>query len=624
MPDELKDHSAAQPEEPQEEFAPVDDAVIGRALRWSGFVLALALIAGVIAIYVLNREPAAPPPRVTALTAPAAVRASDATVPTVKFTDITHSAGIDFVHNTGAYGAKLLPETMGGGVGFFDFDNDGDEDLLFINGTYWPGHLPEGKQPTTMALYENDGRGSFTNVTAASGLDVPLYGMGVAIGDYDNDGLRDVFVTAVGSNHLFRNEGAGKFRDVTTEAHVGGAPDAWSTSAAWVDYDNDGRLDLFVCNYVRWSEEIDRQVGYTLVGVGRAYGPPMNFQGAFPSLYHNEGSGKFSDVSERAGVQIKNPASGVPVAKSLGVSPVDIDGDGWIDLIVANDTTQNFVFHNKRDGTFEELGAFSGVAFDSYGNTRGAMGIDTAYYRNDATLGVAIGNFANEMTALYVAQPQPMRFADEAIAEGIGPSSRLFLKFGVLFFDYDLDGWIDLLSTNGHLEEEIGKVQASQKYAQPAQLFWNAWSTDKRTFVPVGPEKAGADLFKPIVGRGSAFGDLDNDGDLDVVLTQAGGPPLLLRNDQSTGNRWTRLKLVGRTSNRDGIGALVKLHIGNQVRQQQAMPTRSYLSQSTLPLTFGLGEDTAASKVEVVWPGGSVQSTSLQPVQAAQTIEQVE
>jgi hypothetical protein len=447
-----------------------------------------------------------------------------------------------------------------------------------------------------MALYRNEGNGRFTEVTDGSGLDTPLYGMGVAIGDYDNDGARDVYVTAVRGNHLFHNEGGGKFRDVTAESGTGGAPDGWSSAAAWVDYDNDGKLDLFVCNYIRWSEEIDREVGYTLVGVGRAYGPPMNFQGAFPSLYHNEGGGHFSDVSAKAGLQVKNSASGVPVGKSLGVAPVDLDGDGWTDLIVANDTVQNFLFHNKRDGTFEEVGGASGIGFDSYGNARGAMGIDTAHFRNDSALGIAIGNFANEMTALYVSQEQPLTFTDEAISEGIGPASRLFLKFGVLFFDYDLDGWLDLFSTNGHLEEEIGKVQKSQQYAQPAQLFWNAWATGRHAFVAVGPDKAGTDLFTPIVGRGSAFADIDNDGDLDLVLTQTGGPPLLLRNDQTTGHHWIRFVPHGTSSNRDGIGAVIRIYIGGGIRQQQVMPTRSYLSQSQLAVSFGLGKENRVEK----------------------------
>jgi hypothetical protein len=287
---------------------------------------------------------------------------------------------------------------------------------------------------------------------------------------------------------------------------------------------------------------------------------------------------------------------------------VDIDRDGWIDLVIANDTVQNFVFHNQRNGTFSEIAALSGLAFDSYGNTRGAMGIDSAYYRNDDTLCVAIGNFANEMTALYVAQPQSLSFADEAIAEGIGPTSRLALKFGVSFIDYDLDGWLDLLSTNGHLEEEITKVQSSQQYAQSAHLYWNGWAGGRKAFVPVGVEKAGADLFKPIVGRGSATADIDGDGDLDLVLTQVGGAPLLLRNDQATGHHWVRLKLTGGKSNRDAIGAVVKVWTGTRAAQQWVNPTRSYLSQSDHALVFGLGSSTKVDRVEIVWPDGEKQT----------------
>jgi hypothetical protein len=350
----------------------------------------------------------------------------------------------------------------------------------------------------------------------------------------------------------------------------------------------------------------------------------MNFEGAFPTLYHNDGHGHFTDVSEKAGIQIKNPATGVPVAKSLGVAPVDLDQDGWLDLVVANDTVQNFVFRNRRDGTFEELGTPSGIAFDSFGNARGAMGIDTAWYRNDDTLGIAIGNFANEMTALYVSQGQPFSFTDEAIGEGIGPASRLFLKFGMFFFDYDLDGSLDLLSTNGHLEEEIAKVQASQKYAQPAQLFWNTGGREQRAFLLVGADKAGTDLFKPLVGRGSAFADIDGDGDLDVVLTQAGGPPLLLRNDQTTGHHWLRLKLIGSKGNRAAIGAVVKVRVSGQTRRQQVMPTRSYLSQSELPLTFGLGDYNRVEQLEITWPGGRKQSIDAPKIDALTTIREPE
>src|SRR5207302_1047588 len=315
----------------------------------------------------------------------------------------------------------------------------------------------------------------------------------------------------------------------------------------------------------------EAEVGNKVDGRTRAYGQPNNFEGAFPRLYHNHGHGRFTDVSAQSGIQVKNPSTGVPAAKSLGVAPVDLDGDGWIDLVVANDTVPNFVFLNQRNGTFKEIGALSGVAFDSLGNARGAMGIDAAHYRNDDKLGIAIGNFANEMTALYVAQNAPTNFLDAAIAEGIGPASRLPLKFGVFFFDYDLDGRLDVLTANGHLEEEINKVQQSQQYKQSTQLFWNTGSNDTSTFVSVPPEKAGADLFKPIVGRGSAFADIDGDGDLDVILTQVGGAPLLLRNDQTLGHHWVRLKLIGSKSNRSAIGALVKVRVGSQMFTRQVM-----------------------------------------------------
>jgi hypothetical protein len=598
-------NSPSLPPDEHEELVHADDTIIGKAVRWS-LVVGMAVALGVIGfVFIAKRKPAPPPPRVTQLSAPAAPAKPKVEIPTTPFTDITREAGITFLHNNGAYGDKLLPETMGGGVAFFDFDNDGAPDLLFINSSYWPWHLPEGKRPTTAALYRNDGKGHFTNVTAGSGLDVSIYGMGVAIGDYDNDGLEDVFITAVGGNHLFHNEGQGKFKEVTPVAGVGGSTNDWSTCAAWMDYDNDGKLDLFVGNYVKWSKEIDAEVGYKIDGRTRAYGQPNNFEGVFPRLFHNQGNGRFADVSAQSGMQVKNPSTGVPAAKSLGVAPVDLDADGWMDLVVANDTVPNFVFLNQRNGAFQEIGALSGVAFDSLGNARGAMGIDAAHYRNDGKLGIVIGNFANEMTALYVAQNAPTNFLDAAITEGIGPASRLLLKFGIFFFDYDLDGWLDLLSVNGHLEEEIHKIQASQKYRQPAQLFWNAGNTAHDGFLVVPPERCGPDLFQPIVGRGSAYADIDGDGDLDVVLTQINGPPLLLRNDQKLGHHWLRLKLVGTRCNRDAIGGWVKVRLGNQTISRQVMPTRSYLSQSELPVTIGLGDALSPDEVTVIWPGGA-------------------
>ncbi|HAM72542.1 MAG TPA: CRTAC1 family protein [Verrucomicrobiales bacterium] len=605
-----RDPRHRNPQGDLEETAEVDDAVIGKALRRSALLLVLLLLGAGLAFLVLHRKPAPPPTQVTQLTAPVTAAKPVEEAPAVRFTDVTSSAGIQFVHNTGAAGEKLLPETMGGGVAFLDFDGDGDQDLLFVNSTWWPGKTPAGKAPTTAALYENDGKGHFRDVTAGSGLDVPFYGMGVAVGDYDGDGRVDLFFTAVGGNHLFHNEGGGKFREVTAAAGVGGAADAWSTCAAWIDIDNDGDLDLFVGNYVKWSREIDFEVGFKIDGVTRAYGPPMNFGGSFPSLFRNDGNGKFTDISASSGLQQKNVSTGVPSAKTLGVAPVDINHDGLMDLILANDTTPNMVFTNAGGGVFKEIGQVAGIAFDSYGNTRGAMGIDAARYRNDGTLGVVIGNFANEMIALYASGENPVLFNDSAIAEGVGPASRLLLKFGVFFFDYDLDGRLDLLSSNGHLEEEISKIQKSQQYRQPAQLFWNTGGESGPCFTSVGADRAGGDLFRPIVGRGSAFADIDGDGDLDVVLTQVGAAPMLLRNDQATGNHYIRLSLVGKRSNRDAIGAWVEVKSGGVTLSRQVMPTRSYMSQSELPVTIGLGKSPKVEGVEIVWPGGHRQKVA--------------
>jgi enediyne biosynthesis protein E4 len=599
-------------QEPEEEVSHLDDAVIGRAFRWSFVIVALLGIAVGVGIWISKRKPAPAAPRVTQLTAPSAATKAVAEIPQATFTAIE----LPFVHNNGAYGDKLLPETMGGGVAFLDFDNDSDQDLLLISGTCWPWKTD---MPTaTPALFRNKGKGEFEDVTAGSGLDVSIYGMGVAIGDYDNDGRVDVFISAVGENRLFHNEGRGKFREVPG---VAGSPQEWSTACAMIDYDNDGDLDLYVGNYVRWSREIDLEVGYKLVGVGRAYGQPMNFEGTFPYLYRND-NGKFTEVAQQAGLHIKNPATGVPAAKTLGVAPIDLDNDGWIDLVVANDTVQNLIFHNQRNGTFKEIGAISGVAFDTYGNTRGAMGIDAARYRNDGAVGIVIGNFANEMTALYVSQGNSLVFSDEAIPEGIGPPSRLLLKFGVFFFDYDLDGRLDVLSANGHLEEEISKIQQSQRYHQPAQLFWNSGAQSGATFMSVPPEKAGQDFFKPIVGRGSAYADIDNDGDLDAILTQTGGRPLLVRNDQKLQHHWIRLKLVGTRNNRDAIGAWIHARVNGTTISRQVMPTRSYLSQSELPVTIGLGKNEKVESLEILWPGGHKQTVPSLNVDALTVIEE--
>jgi enediyne biosynthesis protein E4 len=580
-----------------------DDAAIGRALRLSLIALAvLILIAGTV-VYQLTRPKPAPPVRESPLAKVEIRERTALKIPAMPFKD-TQEAGIAFVHNNGATGDKLLPETMGGGCAFFDFDNDGDQDLLFVNSTDWPWSEPSEKLKTSV-LYRND-NGKFVDVTAGSGLDVPVYGMGAAVGDFDNDGLVDVFVTAVGANHLFRNVGDGHFEDVTKAAGVAGADDRWSTSAGWFDYDNDSDLDLFVCNYVQWSREYDQSQGFQLVGGGRAYGRPQNFEGTFPYLYRNDGSGKFTDVSAESGVQIRNEITDVPLSKSLGLAICDLDGNGAIDLILANDTVQNLLLRNDGEGHFGELGTLAGIAFDSSGNARGAMGIDVTSFRDQRSMAVAIGNFANEMTALYVTKAGQMQFFDEAVSTGLGPSTRLLLTFGLVYVDCDLDGRSDLVCANGHLEEDINRVQPSQHYEQPPQLFWNAGADQETEFVLVGEQQVGADFLKPMVGRGASYADIDGDGDLDVLLTTTGREPRLLRNEQQLGHHWLRVKLQGdgKTCNRDAIGAWVEVTVDNKVLRMQVMPTRSYLSQVELPLTFGLNESTEIQNVTVLWPDG--------------------
>ena len=603
--------------EPNEELVPEDDTVIGRAFRWSLAVFVVLAGGTALAVWVASRPDPEPPPEPAPKTR-VLERRAEVDPPPVLWTDVTSDAGIIFTHTNGAVGEKLLPETMGGGCAFLDVDGDGDQDLLLVNSSHWPGPTGQGGPPPTMALYVNNGRGEFTDATRQWGLDVTFYGMGVAAGDYDGDGDPDLFLTAVGANRLLSNEGS-TFRDVTAEAGVAGDPNEWSTSAGFFDYDNDGDLDLFVCNYVRWSRDIDFAVDYRLTGIGRAYGPPTNFEGTFPYLYRNDGDGTFTDVSAAAGLQVTNPATHVPVAKSLGVAFADVGGDGLIDVFVANDTVRNFLFRNNGDGTFDEVGGLCGVAYSSMGSATGAMGIDAAYYRNDGALGFGIGNFANEMTSLYVSQGMDWQFADESIGEGIGAHSRLALSFGLFFFDYDLDGRLDLLQTNGHLEEEINTIQPSQHYRQPAQLFWNAGPEARICFVQV--ESAG-DLSRPIVGRGTAYADIDGDGDLDAVLTQVGGRPLLVRNDQALGHHWLRVRLVGAGGNRDAIGAWVEVTAAGGTQRRQVMPTRSYLSQVELPVTFGLGGATAVESLRVTWPDGSTQQVAVDTVDTTLVIEQ--
>lgn len=591
-----------------------DDAVIGVALRRS--LLAIVVVVALVSAMLWWRSRPAEqiPVNEQALASPA-VTVAEPDAPSIPFADITGAAGIGFQHKNGAAGERLLPETMGGGVAFFWLDQDQLPDLLFVNSTAWPWS-EDGTESSTPELYLNLGGGQFQNVTAGSGLDQPLYGMGVATGDYDGDDRVDIYLTAVGPNRLLRNLGDGRFEDVTAKAGVAGSADSWSSSAAFLDYDRDGDLDLFVVNYVQWSRELDFEVDYRLAGIGRAYGPPTNFAGTDSYLFRNDGQGRFTEVGAGTGIQVRNADTGVPVGKGLAVLAEDLDLDGWTDLVVANDTVRNFLFRNV-GGRFEEQGVSAGLAFDNTGSATGAMGIDGGRIGDQGEYAVAMGNFANEMTSFFVDPARSVLFNDEAIVTGIGPASRSVLSFGLFLFDADLDGRLDLLQANGHVEDEINRVQPSQRHAQAAQLFWNCGPACDRPFIPLPAENTG-DLTRPMVGRGASYADIDSDGDLDVVLTQAGGAPRLLRNDQALGHRWLRVRLRGTAPNTGAVGARLLLDEGGRIQERQVSSARSYLSQTELVQTFGLGDKQSALRLEITWPDGNVQV--LEGIEAGQEL----
>jgi len=539
------------------------------------------------------------------------------TAPAPNFVDVTEAASIDFVRNNGARGERLLPETMGGGVAFLDFDNDGWSDLLFVDGGDWPD--PADRQPPKHGLYRNLGNGSFENVTATAGFTADMHGMGMAIGDYDADGWVDVLLTGIGGTRLLRNS-AGRFADVTSSAGLGTYPNDWSVGAVFFDADGDGDLDLFVANYVNWSRDIDLAVDYRLAGLGRAYGPPMNFEGSHNRLYLQDEPGQFREVDQSSGLHPVNPHSGAAIGKALGVLAMDANEDGRVDLLVVNDTVRNFLFLNEGEGRFTEAAAEWGLAYDRDGAATGAMGVDSGWFGPEQRRGILIGNFANEMSSFYMEQEVPGLYSDDAIISGLGASSRQALTFGVLVFDYDLDGWQDLLQTNGHIESEISTVQASQRHAQAGQLYWNCHSACGYGFLEVGNQQLG-DLARPVVGRGSAYADFDHDGDLDIAIAVVAGRPMLLRNDQALGNDYIALRLRGLGRNRDALGAQLWLHTAAGVQRREISNSRGYLSQVEPIAHFGLGSAADIQRLEIRWPNGQLQTVPATDLSMGQTNE---
>jgi hypothetical protein len=515
--------------------------------------------------------------------------------PGITFRDITQQAGIRFVHNNAAFGKKYLPETMGPGVAFIDYDNDGWPDIFLVNGTNWPG---QPSRHSTPKLYHNNRNGTFTDVTHQAGLDIDIFGMGVAVGDYDNDGYDDIFITGLGQNRLFHNNGNGTFTDVTRKAGLFG-PDEFSTSAAWMDFDKDGQLDLVVGNYVQWS--IAGDLYCTLDGKSKSYCTPESYKGTSIRLWHNRGDGTFEDVTQKAGV-------GDPTSKTLGVAILDYDNDGWPDILLSNDTQPNKLYRNNGNGTFTEKAVVAGVAFSEDGVARAGMGVDAADYDHSGAPSILITNFANQMISLYHNEGRGL-FVDEAPRSEIGRDSLLTLGFGCFFFDYDLDGWPDIFIANGHIDSDIERVQPSVKYAMPPHLFRNL---GKGNFQEV-TKSLGKSFNTPRVGRGAAYADINNDGRLDLLLSTNGGPAYLFLNEatgSAPANRSLRVKLVGARSNRDGIGAVVKVAAGGATQSQMLRSGSSYLSASELVLTFGLGPSEKADSVEVRWPSGQIDKLS--------------
>lgn len=522
----------------------------------------------------------------------AAPLAGATTTPGFRFADITGKAGVHFNHHSGAFGKKFLPETLGPGCAFLDYDNDGWQDILLVNGCDWTGRPSRNDEKSSLTLYRNNRNGTFSDVTKQAGLDIKMYGLGVAVGDYDNDGFIDIYVTGVGQNRLFKNTRRGSFQDVTARSGLGNRT-GFSTSCLWFDYDHDGWLDLFVCNYVRWSPETD--IFCSADGQHKSYCTPEAYHGTTCWLFRNRGNGTFEDVTAKAGLFDSS-------SKSLGVALIDYDHDGWSDLFVANDTQPNKLYRNRGDGTFQEVALRAGVAFSADGKARAGMGVDAADFDNSGRSSVVVTNFDREMLALY-RSGKDGSFQDLAPKTNLGRDTLHSLGFGCFFFDANLDGNLDLLVVNGHIDDTMEKVTETP-YAQQPHLFLNDGNGGLKDVA----DAVGGGFANPKIGRGAAYADIDNDGDLDVLITTNQGPAYLYRNDQLSGNKSLRLRLIGTKSNRSAIGANVKVFYGDgRIASRNVKSGSSYLSQSELPVTFGAGKHTSVQRLVVEWPSGVVQ-----------------
>jgi hypothetical protein len=563
------------------------------------------LFAGSLLTLLLTGCNAPKPPVVTP------VESVKATTQNVTFTDATKTAGLDFRHVSGATTSKLLPETMGSGLAWIDYDGDGFQDLFLVNSRPWTKaecdaakipYVASAGAPPTCKLFHNNGNGTFTDVTKQAHLDVTMYGMGVCVGDYDNSGHPSLYVTGLDRNYLFHNNGDGTFKDTT--APSGLKDGGWSSSAAWVDYDKDGKLDLIVCHYVKWSPATD--IAFMKNG-HRTYGTPNQYTGEPLTLYHNDGGGHFREVAEKAGLRTSpTPENRKLQGKSLGVAICDYDGDGWPDIAIANDTEPNYLFHNEHNGTFKEVGVEQGMAYNDSGAARGAMGIAACDYDHKGRESLIIGNFSNQMLALY--HNEGSTFRDTAAQSGVGPPSLLSLSFGLFFCDLDNDGWQDIFVANGHIDDDVQEDQKEVTYAESPLVFRNLGNGSFAN----AAEKLGPVMQAKYVARGCAYADYLLNGFPGIALSTSNGPAYLFHNSADNGNHALRLELEGAQSNRSAIGAMITVKAGVLTQTYNIRSGSSYCSQSELPITAGLGPATQADTVTIVWPSGTQQTlTSL-------------